>query len=137
MLALANASAATPPQFSLPQVPVAKASVMALSPGSRVETRLLLDPTTGIRVPVTAVFMTFVFQSRFTVTSLYGLKTRPLAVPVLPFPGVVDPPPVPPPVPPPPVLPPVHDPDVVHGWPLPVAPECVAGSSPCVHQLAV
>nr|WP_181422672.1 hypothetical protein [Curtobacterium sp. MCLR17_043] len=135
-MALANASAATPPQFSLPQVPVAKASVMALRPGSRVDTRLLLDPTTGIRVPVTAVFMTFVFQSRFTVMSLYGLKTRPLAVPVLPLPGVVVPPP-PGVVVPPPVPPPVQVPDDVHGWPLPVAPEWVAGSSPWVHQFAV
>ncbi|WP_022906178.1 hypothetical protein [Curtobacterium sp. B18] len=70
MLALAKASAATPPQFSLPQVPVAKARVIAPSPGSRVDTRLFDDPTTGTRDPVTAVFITLVFQSRFTVTSL-------------------------------------------------------------------
>ncbi len=69
MLALAKAAAGTPPQFSLPHSPVAKASVIAPRFGTWVETRLPL-PTTGRRVPVTIVDMTLVFQSRLMVMSL-------------------------------------------------------------------
>jgi hypothetical protein len=29
-----------------------------------------------------------------------------------------------------------HEPSDVHGWPVPVTPLCVAGSSPRVHQFA-
>ena len=68
------------------------------------------------------------------VTSLYGLKSRPLTEPV--------------PVPPPPggvpasawrrpAEPPVQAPLDVHGCPEPLPPLLVAGSLPWVHQLAV
>src|SRR3954468_12086853 len=128
ILALANDAAGRPPQFSLPHSPVAKASVIAPRLGTWVETRLPL-PTTGIRVPVTSVDMMLVFQSRLIVMSLYGLNSRsPAAGGGLvggggsTGGGVVPPP--------------VHEPWFVHGWPEPLAPLCVAGSSPWVHQLA-
>jgi periplasmic protein TonB len=45
--------------------------------------------------------------------------------------------PPPPPPPPPPPEPPVQEPLDVHGSPEPLPPLLVAGSLPCVHQLAV
>ena len=67
------------------------------------------------------------------VTSLYGLKSRPLTEPV----------PVPPPPPPAAAAAaaaraePVQAPSDVHGCPEPLPPLLVAGSLPWVHQLAV
>src|SRR5579862_6746467 len=71
----------TPPQVSLPQAPVANASVIAGSFGMYPDTRLP-EPTTGRSVPVTADCISSVFQFRLMVTSLYGLKSRPLTEPV-------------------------------------------------------
>src|SRR6187402_1162086 len=128
MLALANDAAGSPPQFSLPHSPVAKARVIAPRFGTCVETRLPL-PTTGMRVPVISVDMMFVFQSRLIVMSLYGLNSRSPAAGGGLFGGggstgggVVPPP--------------VHEPCEVHGCPEPLGPLWVAGSSPWVHQLA-
>src|ERR1700684_4723411 len=109
MFSAAQLAPETPPQVSLPQVPVANASVIAGSFGMYSDTRLL-EPTTGRSLPSTADCISSVFQFMLMVTSLYGLKSRPLAVPVPPPPGRVPPPPrgVPPP-------PPVEGPCARHG----------------------
>src|SRR5580693_10231112 len=107
MFSAAQSAAGAPPQVSLPQVPVANASVIAGSFGMYSDTRLP-EPTTGMALPSTADCIWSVFQFMLMVTSLYGLKSRPLAVPV----------PVPVPPPPPPLdVPPVHAPSDVHGCP--------------------
>src|ERR1700751_2869523 len=81
MFSAAKAAPETPPQVSLPQVPVANASVIAGSLGMYPDTRLP-EPTTGMAVPSTADCIWLVFQFRLMVTSLYGLKSRPLTEPV-------------------------------------------------------
>src|SRR5215468_3932660 len=98
MFSAAQPAPETPPQFSLPQAPVANASVIAGSVGMYCDTRLP-EPTTGMAVPVTADCIWSVFQFMLMVTSLYGLKSSPVTEPV--------PPPVPPP---PPDDPPSHGP---------------------------
>src|ERR1700722_2097773 len=126
-LAPATAAALKPPQFSLPHSPVANAHVTVF--------RLVgITFNSCVSAPVTAVLLTFVFQSRVIVISLYGLKMNPLAVPPPPPPVPPPPPPVPPP--PPPFPEPVQAPSEVHGWPVPTPPLWVAGSSPWVHQFA-
>src|SRR3954452_2655055 len=127
MFSAAQLAPETPPHVSLPQVPVANASVIAGSLGMYCDTRLP-EPTTGMAVPSTADCIWSVFQFMLMVTSLYGLKSRPLTEPV---------PPPDPPVPPVPPVSPVHEPLDVHGCPEPGPPLLVAGSLPCVHQLAV
>src|ERR1700722_15552572 len=131
MFSAAQLAPETPPQVSLPQVPVANATVSAGSFGMYVDARLP-EPTTGMADPSTADCIWSVFQFMLMVTSLYGLKSRPLAVPVPPPPGGVPPPPggVPP-------LPPVQAPLDVHGCPEPAPPLLVAGLLPSGHQLAV
>src|SRR3984885_5805345 len=124
MFSAAQAAPETPPQVSLPQVPVANASVIAGSFGTYCDTRLP-EPTTGRSLPSTADCISSVFQFMLMVTSLYGLKSRPLTEPVPPPP----PPPLPPPPPPPPE-PPVQEPSDVHGCPEPLPPLLVAGSLP-------
>src|SRR5258708_31637451 len=126
MFSAAQLAPETPPQVSLPQVPVANASVMAGSFGRYCDTRLP-EPTTGRSVPVTADCISSVFQFMLMVTSLYGLKSRPLTEPV------PDPDPDPDPEP----DPPVQEPSDVHGCPEPLPPLLVAGSLPWVHQFAV
>src|SRR6516164_7302393 len=128
MFSAAQLAPETPPQVSLPQVPVANATVIAGSFGMYCDTRLP-EPTTGIAVPSTADCIWSVFQFMLMVTSLYGLKSRPLAEPVPVEVGVgvgvgVG-------------VPPAHEPLDVHGCPEPGPPLLVAGSLPCVHQLAV
>src|SRR3981081_4316615 len=81
MFSAAQLAPETPPQVSLPQVPVANASVIAGSFGMYVDT-WLPEPTTGRALPVTADCIWSVFQFMLMVTSLYGLKSRPLAEPV-------------------------------------------------------
>src|SRR5499427_3275637 len=98
MFSAAQLAPGTPPQVSLPQVPVANASVIAGSFGMYVDTRLP-EPTTGMADPSTADCIWSVFQFMLMVTSLYGLKSRPLTEPV-PDP---DPDPDPEPDPEPPV----------------------------------
>src|ERR1700722_16103579 len=96
-------------------------------------------------LPSTADCIWSVFQFMLMVTSLYGLKSTPLAEPV----------PVPVPVPDPELElelalgvglglglgldpePPVQEPSDVHGCPEPLPPLLVAGLLPWVHQLAV
>ena len=131
MFSAAQPAPETPPQVSLPQVPVANASVIAGSFGMYVDTRLP-EPTTGRSLPSTADCISSVFQFMLMVTSLYGLKSRPLTAPVVP-----DPDPEPDPDPDPVPEPPVQEPSDVHGWPEPLPPLLVAGSLPWVHQLAV
>src|SRR5581483_10770144 len=80
MFSAAQLAPETPPQVSLPQVPVANASVIAGSFGMYCDTRLP-EPTTGRLVPVTADRIWPVFQFMLMVTSLYGLKSRPLTEP--------------------------------------------------------
>src|ERR1700739_3146331 len=80
MFSAAKLAAETPPQFSLPQLPVANASVIAGSFGTYCDTRLP-EPTTGMAVPSTADCIWLVFQFRLMVTSLYGLNSRPLPGP--------------------------------------------------------
>src|ERR1700728_2159946 len=92
MFSAAQLAPEAPPQFSLPQAPVANASVIAGSFGMYVDTRLP-EPTTGRSLPSTADCIWSVFQFMLMVTSLYGLKSRPLAEPVPPPPGGVPPPP--------------------------------------------
>src|SRR5450755_5013962 len=121
MFSAAKAAPETPPQVSLPQVPVANASVIAGSFGMCPDTRLP-EPTTGRSVPVTADCIWSVFQFRLMVTYLYGLKSRPLTEPV------PDPDPEPDPDPDP--EPPVQEPSDVHGSPEPLPPLLVAGSLP-------
>jgi hypothetical protein len=87
--------------------------------------------------------MTLVFQFRLMVMSLYGLNSRPLEPDeVPPLEEELDedeldddePPededeldePLP-----------LQAPSEVQGWPLPTGPLLVAGSLPCVHQLAL
>src|SRR5580692_8147659 len=130
MFSAAKPAAGTPPQFSLPQAPVANARVIAGSFGMYVGTRPP-EPTTGMALPSTADCIWSVFQFMLMVMSLYGLKSRPLAVPVPPpggggggGGGVVP-------------EPPVQEPLDVHGCPEPLPPLLVAGSLPWVHQLAV
>src|SRR6266702_1505931 len=81
MFSAAQLAPGTPPQVSLPQVPVANATVIAGSFGMYCDTRLP-DPTTGMAVPSTADCIWSVFQFMLMVTSLYGLNSRPLAEPV-------------------------------------------------------
>src|SRR5215471_11805021 len=81
MFSAAQPAPETPPQVSLPQVPVANATVIAGSFGMYVDTRLP-EPTTGMAVPSTADCIWSVFQFMLMVTSLYGLKSRPLTEPV-------------------------------------------------------
>ncbi len=90
-------------------------------------------------LPSTADCIWSVFQFMLMVTSLYGLKSTPLTEPVpVPDPELelalglglglgLDPGPEPP----------VQEPSDVHGCPEPLPPLLVAGSLPCVHQLAV
>jgi hypothetical protein len=91
-------------------------------------------------LPSTADCIWSVFQFMLMVMSLYGLKSRPLAEPVVPVPDPelvlglalglglgLDPDPEPP----------VQEPLDVHGCPEPLPPLLVAGSLPWVHQLAV
>src|SRR3984957_10604129 len=85
MFSAAQAAPETPPQVSLPQVPVANASVIAGSFGMYCDTRLP-EPTTGRSLPSTADCISSVFQFMLMVTSLYGLKSRPLTEPVPPPP---------------------------------------------------
>src|SRR5580698_10825957 len=85
MFSAAQSAPETPPQVSLPQVPVANASVIAGSFGMYCDTRLP-EPTTGRSDPVTADCIWSVFQFMLMVMSLYGLKSRPLAEPVVPVP---------------------------------------------------
>src|SRR3984885_8749706 len=128
----------TPPQFSLPQAPVANPSVIAGILGTYVDITLP-EPTTGMALPSTADCIWSVFQFMLMVTSLYGLKSTPLTEPV------------PVPVPDPELElalglglglgldpePPVQAPSDVHGCPEPLPPLLVAGLLPWVHQLAV
>ena len=87
----------------------------------------LPESTTGRSLPSTADCISSVFQFMLMVTSLYGLKSRPLTEPV-PDP---DPDPQPDPDPEPPVQePPVQEPPDVHGCPEPLPPLLVAGSLP-------
>src|ERR1700729_712199 len=81
MFSAAQSAPETPPQVSLPQVPAANASVIAGSFGMYSDTRLL-EPTTGRSLPSTADCIWSVFQFMLMVTSLYGLKNRPLTEPV-------------------------------------------------------
>src|ERR1700744_4445044 len=81
MFSAAQLAPETPPQVSLPQVPVANATVSAGSFGMYVDTRLP-EPTTGMADPSTADCIWSVFQFMLMVTSLYGLNSRPLAEPV-------------------------------------------------------
>src|SRR6202035_4891607 len=81
MFSEAKAEPETPPQVSLPQAPVANASVIAGSFGTYFDTRLP-EPTTGMAVPSTADCIWLVFQFRLMVTSLYGLNSRLLGEPV-------------------------------------------------------
>src|ERR1700722_12975597 len=115
----AQSAPGTPPQFSLPQAPVANASVIAGSFGTNCDTRLPV-PTTGRSDPSTADCISSVFQFMLMVTSLYGLKSRPLTEPV----------PEPDPDPGPDPEPPVQEPLDVHGCPEPLPPLLVAGSLP-------
>src|ERR1700729_4368798 len=106
MFSAAQAAPETPPQVSLPQVPVANASVIAGSFGMYSDTKLL-EPTPGRSLPSTADCISSVFQFMLMVTSLYGLKSRRLTEPV------PDPDPEPEPEPAP--EPPVQEPSDVHG----------------------
>src|SRR5262249_25723204 len=81
MFSAAQLAPETPPQTSLPQVPVANARVIAGSFGTYCDTRLP-EPTTGRSLPSTADCISSVFQFMLMVTSLYGLKSRPLTEPV-------------------------------------------------------
>src|SRR5580700_12083009 len=85
MFSAAQSAAGAPPQVSLPQVPVANASVIAGSFGMYSDTRLP-EPTTGRSLPSTADCIWSVFQFMLMVTSLYGLKSTPLTEPVVPVP---------------------------------------------------
>src|ERR1700758_2649086 len=123
MFSAAQLAPGTPPQVSLPQVPVANASVIAGSFGMYVDTRLP-EPTTGMAGPSTADCIWSVFQFMLMVTSLYGLKSRPLGEPVPVEVGVG-------------VgvgggggVPPAQAPLDVHGCPEPGPPLLVAGSLP-------
>src|ERR1700759_241609 len=116
MFSLAQLAPATPPQFSLPQAPVANASVSAGSFGMYFDTRLP-EPTTGMADPSTADCIWLVFQFMLIVTSLYGLNSRPLTDPDPPDPPDPPPDPEPPPEPDPPPEPPVQAPLEVQGWP--------------------
>src|ERR1700722_8876920 len=118
MFSAAQVAPEAPPQVSLPQAPVANASVIAGSLGTYVDTRLP-EPTTGMAVPSTADCIWSVFQFMLMVTSLYGLKSSPLAEPVPVGVGLgvgvgvgVGPPPEPP----------VQAPLDVHGCPEPGPP---------------
>src|SRR3984957_3640563 len=138
MFSAAQVAPEAPPQVSLPQAPVANASVIAGSFGTYVDTTLP-EPTTGMALPSTADCIWSVFQFMLMVTSLYGLKSTPLTEPV----------PVPVPDPElelalglglglgPDPEPPVQEPSDVHGCPEPLPPLLVAGSLPWVHQLGV
>src|ERR1700733_1852267 len=123
MFSAAQSAPETPPQVSLPQVPVANASVIAGNFGMYCDTRLP-EPTTGRSLPSTADCIWSVFQFMLMVTSLYGLKSTPLTEPVVPVPD------------PEPALglglgpdpePPVQEPSDVHGCPEPLPPLLVAG----------
>src|ERR1700744_670192 len=124
MFSAAQLAPETPPQVSLPQVPVANATVSAGSFGMYVDTRLP-EPTTGMADPSTADCIWSVFQFMLMVTSLYGLNSRPLAEPVPVEVGLGDgvaagfPP-----------EPPAQAPLDVHGCPEPGPPLLVAGSLP-------
>src|SRR5580698_1383040 len=127
MFSAAQSAPETPPQVSLPQVPVANASVIAGSFGRYCDTRLP-EPTTGRSLPSTADCIWSVFQFMLMVTSLYGLKSTPLTEPV-PDPELglalglglgLDPDPEPP----------VQEPSDVHGCPEPLPPLFVAGLLP-------
>jgi hypothetical protein len=69
MFSAAQLAAEAPPQVSLPQAPVANASVIAGSFGMYVDTRLP-EPTTGRSLPSTADCIWSVFQFMLIVTSL-------------------------------------------------------------------
>src|ERR1700730_8776820 len=116
MFSAAQLAAGAPPQVSLPQLPVANASVIAGSFGMYCDTRLP-EPTTGRSLPSTADCISSVFQFMLMVTSLYGLKSRTLTEPA-------------PPPPPPRPEPRVREPSDAHGCPEPLPPLLVAGSLP-------
>src|SRR5579872_4021181 len=82
---LASRAGVIPAQVSEPQVPVAKAQV---------KVELGMACVTSSDPPATVVCCAPVFQLASTVTSLYGLKTKP---------GALPPPPLPPPPPPQPL----------------------------------
>src|SRR6516225_391272 len=121
-----SADGVTPAQFSEPHSPDANAQVSDACLAG-------MTLSTGERVPVTDVEIWSTFQSMLTVTSLYDPNTKPEAgggagvggggvgVGGVGVGGGDD----------------VQFVVIVHGWPVPLAPLCVAGSSPCVHQLAL